>query len=45
MPLGIEQLVRGLHPKTVRGLFHGKTVLTGFQCVDKGKRPRCGTSL
>jgi hypothetical protein len=40
MPLGIEQLVRGVHPKAVRGLFHGKAILTGYKCVDPGKRPR-----
>lgn len=42
MPLGIEQLVRGVHARSVRGLFHGKGIQHGFQCVDKGKRPRCG---
>lgn len=41
MPLGIQQIVRGLHPQTVRGLFHGKGVMHGFKCVDKGKRPKC----
>eukprot|EP00892_Ulva_mutabilis_P001631 jgi/Ulvmu1/11469/UM077_0013.1 len=40
MPLGIEAAVRGVHPRAVRGLLHGKSIQHGFQCVDKGKRPR-----
>jgi ribosomal protein L28 len=42
MPLGIELRYRGVPANALRGLFHGKRSQTGFQCVDKGKRPRCG---
>ena len=41
MPLGVEQLVRGVVSRARRGLYGGRTILSGNKVSEDGKN-KCG---
>jgi len=41
MPLGVEQVVRGLVSRARRGLYGGRTILSGNKVSEDGKN-KCG---
>ncbi len=43
MPLGVEQVVRGVVSRARRGLYGGRTILSGNKVSEDGKN-KCGPS-